>query len=208
MSPAAGRPKVKICGISTAETYEAAATADYIGFVFFPPSPRFITPGRAAALATGPALHVGLFVDPSDSQVAEALDAVDLDVLQLVAPAARVAALRAAFGRPVWRAVGVHGRSDLPTALDGDALLLDAKPPAGATRPGGNAVAFDWSILAGWQPPGPWLLAGGLTPGNVAEAAAITHAPAVDVSSGVETAPGVKDPVRIAAFLQAARAGW
>ncbi len=197
--------RIKICGISTPDAYEAAHTADYIGFVFFPPSPRFVTPVRAAALATGPAVHVGLFVDPTDAQVAETIDAFDLDILQLVAAPARVAAIRAAFGRPVWRAVGVHAASDLPAAMDADALLLDARPPPGATRPGGNAVAFDWSLLAGWHAPGPWLLAGGLHPGNVAAATAATGAPAVDVSSGVERAPGVKDPALIEAFLRAAR---
>ena len=197
---------VKICGISTPDAYEAAATADYVGFVFFPPSPRFVTPARAAALATGSARHVGLFVDPTDTQVAEVLDAVRLDILQLVAPPERIAAIRARFGLPVWRAVGVRTRADLPGTMAADALLLDARPPPGATRPGGNAVAFDWSILAGWRAPGPWLLAGGLTPGTVAAAVATTGAPAVDVSSGVERAPGVKDPVLIDAFLRAARA--
>ncbi len=201
-------PQVKICGITTPDAYEAASRADYVGFVFFPRSPRFIIPSEAARLATGPARHVGLFVDPTDAQVAATLDAIHLDVLQLVASPVRVAALRAAFGRPVWRATGIHGACDLPRAMDGaDALLLDAKPPPGADRPGGNAVAFDWSLLAGWQPPGPWLLAGGLNPGNVAAATATLCPPAVDVSSGVETAPGIKSPALIEAFLRAVRAG-
>ena len=204
--PSPSTTQIKICGISTPETYEAAATADYIGFVFFPPSPRFIQPARAAALATGPVLHVGLFVDPTDAQLTEILDAVDLDILQLVAPPARIAALRARFGRPVWRVVGIHDAADLPSTPDADAHLLDAKAPPGATRPGGNARSFDWSLLAGWHAPGPWLLAGGLTPRNVAAAVATTQAPAVDVSSGVERAPGVKDPVLIEAFLRAVRA--
>lgn len=199
-------PQVKICGITTPDAYEAAATAEYIGFNFFPSSPRFLTPARAAALATGPAQHVGLFVDPTDAEIAEALDAIELDILQLYASAARAASLRARLGRPVWRAVGVQARTDLPLAMDGaDALLLDAKPPSGATRPGGNAVVFDWPLLSGWHAPGPWLLAGGLTPANVAAAIAATGPPAVDVSSGVETGPGVKDPALIAAFLRAAR---
>jgi phosphoribosylanthranilate isomerase len=179
-----------------------------VGFVFFPPSPRFVTPAQAAALArqTGPA-RVGLFVDPTDDAIAATLAAIDLDVLQLVATAGRTADIRSRFGRPVWRALGVSRAADLPTALDGaDALLLDAKPPPDATRPGGNARAFDWALLRGWTAPGPWLLAGGLTPGNVAAAIAATQAPAVDVSSGVERAPGVKDPALIEAFLHAARA--
>ncbi len=177
--------------------------------MFFPPSPRYVTPAQAAALAAsgGPA-RVGLFVDPGDDLVSATLDAVALDVLQVVATPSRAVALRARFGRPVWRAVGIGSAADLPAAMDGaDALLLDARPPAQATRPGGNAVAFDWTVLRGWLPPGPWLLAGGLTPGNVAHALAQTAASAVDVSSGVETAPGVKDPALIEAFIRAVRGG-
>ena len=172
-----------------------------------PPSPRFILPAAAAAIATRPApATVGLFVDPADQTIEDTLAAFTLDVLQVVASPARVAALRARFGRPVWRAVGIRCAADLPASLDGaDALLLDAKPPATGTRPGGNATPFDWSLLQGWTAPGDWLLAGGLTPDNVAAALAATGAPAVDVSSGVERSPGVKDPARITAFIQAAR---
>ena len=198
---------VKICGVSTPDAYEAAYNADYIGFVFFPPSPRCVTPKAAAALASpsGPAC-VGLFVDPVDELIAETLAAVNLEVLQVVAAPARIAELRARFGREVWRAVGVASQADLPTGLDGaDALLLDAKAPANALLPGGNAHPFDWSVLLGWQAPGPWLLAGGLTPGTVAGAIAQTGARAVDVSSGVERSRGVKDPALIEAFIQAAR---
>ena len=199
--------RVKICGLTTPEAVEAAASADYIGFVFFPPSPRYVTPARASALAAGAAARVGLFVEPTDAEVGEALDAIGLDVLQVVASPQRAAALRVRFGRPVWRAVGVDGAADLPTGLEGaDALLLDAKAAPCATRPGGNAIAFDWSALRGWHAPGPWLLAGGLHPGNVAAAIAATGAPAVDVSSGVERSPGIKDPALIAAFLSAVRA--
>ncbi len=199
--------QIKICGISTPDAYEAAARADYVGFVFFPPSPRYVTPAGARLLAVSPVAHVGLFVNPADAHIEAALEAIDLDVLQLVATSpSRAAAIRRTFGRPVWRAIGIQTGADLPVALEGaDAVLLDAKPPAGASRPGGNAASFDWSVLSGWDAPGPWVLAGGLTPGNVAAAIAATAAPAVDVSSGVERAPGVKDPAMIAAFLQAAR---
>lgn len=200
--------RVKICGIKNPAAYEAARAADWVGFVFFPPSPRFVTPTEAAALARrGGPLHVGLFVDPDDAAIADTLSVVSLDVLQVVASVARAAELRVRFGLPVWRAVGVAAAADLPTALDGsDALLLDA-PAAGSPLPGGNASAFDWAILRGWTAPGPWLLAGGLTPDNVSAAIAQTGTPAVDVSSGVESARGVKDPARIAAFLAAARDG-
>ena len=155
-------PKVKICGIRTPDAYEAAASADYVGFVFFPPSPRFVTPATARALAVGHMQHVGLFVDPADDQIAEVLDSAALDILQLYdTTAERAAAIRARFDRPVWRAIGVRAMSDLPASLDGaDAVLLDAKAPAGASRPGGNARTFDWSMLSGWRAPGAWLLAG------------------------------------------------
>ena len=201
-------PRVKICGINTPEAYEAAANADWIGFVFFPPSPRAVTPGQAAAIARpgGPA-QVGLFVDPTDEAIAEALDAVSLDVLQLVGSPARAAAVRTRFGRPVWRAVAVAGAGDLPgRADDADALLLDAKAPVNSVIPGGNAISFDWALLRGWAAPLPWVLAGGLTPTTVGNAVARTGAPAVDVSSGVERARGVKDPALIEAFISAARA--
>ena len=175
--------------------------------MFFPPSPRYLTPQRAADLVrpAGPA-RVGLFVDPTDALVADTLAVFPLDMLQVVASAKRAVELKARFGLPVWRAVGIRARADLPDSLGGaDAVLLDAKPPPGATRPGGNAVSFDWTMLQGWSPPGPWMLAGGLDPGNVAAAITATHAPAVDVSSGVERAPGVKDPALIEAFIHAVR---
>ncbi len=199
--------QVKICGLSTPETVAAAAAADWIGFVFFQHSPRFVTPAQAAELAVhARPQRVGLFVEPTDADIADTLAALRLDVLQVIAGVDRAAAIRAQFGVPVWRAVPVSTAADLPGAMSGvDALLLDAKAPADATRPGGNATAFDWTILHGWAAPGPWLLAGGLHPGNVAAAIAATGAPAVDVSSGVENAPGVKNPALIAAFIEAAR---
>jgi phosphoribosylanthranilate isomerase len=132
---------------------------------------------------------------------------VRLDVLQVYDGRERCAALRARFGLPVWRAVGVAAAADLPAAAEGvDGFVIEARPPEGATRPGGNAAAFDWSILRGWRAPLPWLLAGGLTPANVAEAIRATGAPAVDVSSGVERESGKKDPELIRAFVAAARA--
>jgi len=203
--------RIKICGINDPAALAAAAEAgaDWIGFVFFPPSPRSITPAQAAALAAPapPGLpRAGLFVDPTDDAVAATLAAVRLDALQVYGHDVPAARLRARFGLPVWRAVGVASRSDLPTeAHEADMLVIEAKPPEGATRPGGNAASFDWSILAGWRPPAPWVLAGGLTPDNVAAAIAATGAPMVDVSSGVERQPGRKDPALIRAFVANAR---
>jgi phosphoribosylanthranilate isomerase len=199
--------RVKICGINSPDAYEAAASADWVGFVFFPPSPRFVTPARAAVLSAAPGPpRVGLFVEPTDAVIAETLAEVGLDALQVHAAPERVAAIRARFGMPVWRVVGIDRPDDLPTdAAGADALLLDAKAPSGAPVPGGNAQRFDWSMLRGWIAPAPWLLAGGLTPGNVAGAIAATGAPAVDVSSGVESARGVKDPALIEEFLRAVR---
>ncbi len=204
--------KVKICGVNTPGAFDAAAGAgaDWAGFVFFARSPRAVSASEAAALSArleGGPRRVGLFVDPTDAAVAAVLATVKLDVLQVYATAERAAALRARFDLPVWLACGVASRLHLPaTALSVDALVLEAKPPAAASRPGGNAARFDWSLLAGWKAPAPWLLAGGLHAGNVAEAIRMAGAPAVDVSSGVETAPGVKDPALIRAFIAAARA--
>ena len=202
--------RVKICGLNDPASFAAAvdAGAAWVGFVFFPPSPRAVTRAQAAALSAtrpgGPG-RVGLFVDPADSDIAAVLDAVKLDALQLYTDAARAAAIGARFGRPVWRAIGVATPADLPAEAGAAArFVIEAKPPRGATRPGGNAVAFDWPILRGWTPPAPWILAGGLTPETVAGAIAASGAEAVDVSSGVETAPGVKDPARIRSFIAAA----
>jgi len=212
------RAGVKICGINDAAGFDAVieAGADWIGFAFYPPSPRYVTPAAARALSDrhanagqgGPA-RVGLFVDPTEDAIAATLDQVPLDVLQLYGRIADIAALRARFGLPVWRAVGVDRAEDLPDDNRGaDRLLIEAKPPAGATRPGGNAVSFDWRLLRGWHAPAPWILAGGLTPANVAAAIAETGAMAVDVSSGVEKAKGVKDPDLIRAFVRNARAAF
>jgi phosphoribosylanthranilate isomerase len=147
-----------------------------------------------------------LFVNPTEAMIAEALAEVALDILQLYATPTIARDLGVRFDRPVWRAVGVSSAADLPQALDGaDALLIEAKPPPDATRPGGNAVRFDWTLTHDWKAPGPWLLAGGLDPDNVAEAIRLSGASAVDVSSGVERAKGVKDSALIRAFIQAAR---
>ena len=205
------RVRVKICGINSPEAFDSAADAgaDWVGFVFFPPSPRFVTPAQAAALSArrdGGPLRVGLFVGPTDDEVAAALAAVKLDVLQLYAGPERVRVLRERFGVPVWRAVGVAAADELPTRLDGaDGFVVEAKAPVGATRPGGNAAALDWALTDGWRAPGRWVLAGGLTPENVGDAIRLSDAAAVDVSSGVERARGVKDSARIQTFVDAAR---
>ena len=208
--------QVKICGLNDAAGYDAAvaAGADYIGFVFYPPSPRAVSPAQAAALAArhqGGPRRVGLLVDATDAEIEAILAAVPLDILQLHGDETpnRAAAVRLRFGLPVMKALGIAEAADLAQlaryAPVVDMFLLDAKPPPGAALPGGNAASFDWTLLAGQAIPRPWLLAGGLTPGNVAAAIGLSGAPGVDVSSGVELARGVKDPARIHAFIQAAR---
>ncbi len=211
--------RVKICGVRDTAALAAAAEAgaELIGLVFFPRSPRAITLDAAATLTAccpeaGPKL-VGLFVDPAEEDLTAVLRRVRLDWIQLHGrePPDRVAALRARFGLPVLKAVGVASRAEAEDAVAAyapvaDALLFDAKPPPGATRPGGNAVAIEAAMLAGLACPVPWLLAGGLTPDTVAEAIRASGAPGVDVSSGVERAPGEKDPALIRAFVSAARA--
>ena len=207
--------RVKICGLSTPDTVDAAveAGADWIGFVFVPASPRAVTPAQAAVLAAraeGGPLRVGLFVSPNDEDVAATLASIALDALQIHATPERSAEIRRRFGIPVWHAVGIAAKSDLPAGTAGiDGFLLDAKPsPARQALglPGGNAEPFDWSIPRGWSAPLPWMLAGGLTPANVAAAIRDSGAPAVDVSSGVERSRGVKDAALIRAFVTAARA--
>ena len=209
--------RVKICGLTSAAAVEAAAQAGaaYGGFVHFPKSPRHLEADRIAELAAhAPAglCKVILTVNPSDALL-EALTAGPADMLQLHGRESveRVAEIRARFGLPVMKAVGVGSADDLP-ALDAyarvaDQLLVDAKPAPGADLPGGNGLAFDWRLIAGRRWPVPWMLAGGLTPDNVAEAVRLTGATQVDVSSGVESAPGVKDPALIRAFVAAAQRG-
>lgn len=204
----------KICGLTSHEAVAAAAAggAAYYGFVFFDKSPRSLSPAQAAPLADevppGRA-RVGLFVNASDSEIEAVLQAAPLDMLQLHGGESpeRVAAVKARFGLPVMKALGIAGADDLaqiePMSQVADQLLIDARPPKGAALPGGNGLSFDWRLIAGRRWTVPWLLAGGLTPGNVAQAVNLTATRQVDVSSGVESAPGVKDPAMIAAFLAA-----
>lgn len=210
------RVSIKICGITEPETLEAtiAARADYVGFNFYPPSPRFLSLDAAArlgALAGDSIAKVALFVDADDHTIAEAVAAGKIDILQLhgAETPERVAELKIRFGLPVWKVLPVAAGRDVGMATAyrdaADFILFDAKTPKGAL-PGGMGLAFDWSLLALYRGATPWGLAGGLTPANVAEAIRTTHAPLVDTSSGVESAPGVKDPSKIAAFCEAVRA--
>lgn len=214
--PGSKHRDVKICGLKDARAIDAAAAAgaDMLGFVFFPASPRAVTPAEAGALLAGRSggpLCVGLFVDADDAQLAETLAAAPLDILQLHGSEtpARCAAIRARFGLPVMKALGIATRADLALLPEYapvvDRLLLDAKPAPDAPLPGGNAHPFEWSLLSGEAVPRPWLLAGGLTPGNVTRAIRAAGAPGVDVSSGVESARGVKDAGLIRAFVSAVR---
>jgi phosphoribosylanthranilate isomerase len=207
---------VKICGLSSAATLDAAleARADMVGFVFFEPSPRNLSLAQARSLATrvrGRAQKVALTVDADDAKLEAIVDALAPDILQLHGKESpqRVRAIRARFGIPIMKAIGIAARGDLERshvyAEAADTLLFDAKPAPEAVLPGGNGRAFDWSILSDFAAEQPWMLSGGLDAGTVAEALAATGAGGVDVSSGVESAPGVKDPARIAAFVGAVR---
>jgi phosphoribosylanthranilate isomerase len=208
--------KVKICGLTDEEAASVAAEAgaDYVGVVFFPASPRHVSIERAAEVlefVPREVLKVGLFVDPDDALLDSVMDNVRLDYLQLHGAESpeRVEAIRQEYGMPVIKALGIADVADLDKALVyaqvADTLLFDAKPADSAGRPGGNAQAFDWTLLKGRKWPCPWLLAGGLTPDNVAEAIRLSGAKAVDVSSGVESAPGVKDHALIRKFIAAAK---
>jgi phosphoribosylanthranilate isomerase len=206
------RVLVKICGVSTPEAAAAAVEggAGMVGLAFFAKSPRYVTPERAIELARAvPVRKVGFFVDADDAAIDAALPALDLLQLHGHETPERVADLRKRTGKPVIKAVPLAVAADVAAArrYEGaaDWLLFDAKPAPGAPRPGGNGVPFDWTLLAGTTWTVPWLLSGGLTPENVAAAVQATGAEAVDVSSGVESAPGRKDLGRIAAFLDAVR---
>ncbi len=209
---------VKICGLNTPDSLRAAidAGAGYIGFMFYPRSPRALTAQQAGALAltVPPGVRlVGVFVDPTDEDIAEVLRAVRLDVIQLHGreTPARVAEVRARTGKPVFKAVAIAGPEDVALAHTyedtADFLLFDAKPPKAMplALPGGNGLAFDWNLIAGESWKRGWILSGGLTPENVAGAVEQSGARFVDVSSGVEDRPGVKNPAKIEAFVTAAR---
>lgn len=210
--------RVKICGLSTPETVTAAAEAgaDYIGFVFYARSPRHVSPARAAELAKlAPAevLKVALVVDADDKTIGEIMDSLRPDILQLHGAETpdRLCEIKSRFGVTLMKAVAVAGPEDLGRISvyrdSADLLLFDAKPPKSMPQalPGGNGLVFDWTLIAGQKPELPWMLSGGLTAENVGEAIRITGAEAVDVSSGVEDAPGRKNPELIRKFIRAAK---
>lgn len=211
------RIAVKICGLSTPETLDAALKggASHVGFVHFAKSPRHVEAERLAALAArvpGHVQKVGVVVNPDDAMIEMLMQAGRLDALQLHGsePPDRVAAIRTRFpGLNLWKAIPVKTTADIASAARyadiADLILFDAKTPDHADLPGGMGLRFDWSLLSGYRASGPWGLSGGLDPDNVAEAIRITRAPLVDVSSGVESAPGIKDVDKIAAFCKAAR---
>ncbi|WP_299830050.1 phosphoribosylanthranilate isomerase [uncultured Roseobacter sp.] len=208
---------VKICGLRTPEDVAAVAGAgaSYCGFTFFTKSPRSIgfDDARALAIASPPGLaKVALTVDADDAFLDDLTRQVPLDMLQLHGHETpeRVAAVKARYGLPVMKAVGIADADDL-AELDrylkvADQILVDAKPPKTSELPGGNGLTFDWRLVAGRRWPVPWMLAGGLTPDNVAEAIALTGAKQVDVASGVESAPGIKDHDMVRSFVHAAKA--
>ena len=209
---------VKLCGLSRPQDVSAAAAAGarYVGFTFFEKSPRNVSLTTAAALAHAVPdgiCKVALTVNASDEDLDALLASVPIDMLQLHGSEQpdRVHHVKTRYGLPVMKAIGVADAQDLPQ-LDSyagvaDQILVDAKPPRGGVLPGGNGLAFDWRLIAGRRWAVPWMLAGGLTPDNVAEAIRVTGTRQVDVSSGVEGSPGVKDPARMAAFVKAAVEG-
>jgi phosphoribosylanthranilate isomerase len=208
--------KVKICGLKTEAGLEAAldSGADYVGLVFFPPSPRHVAPAAAKALADkarNRAAIVALLVDPDDALIDTVMASVAPDLLQLHGEETprRVADIRRRWRTAVMKAIRVETSQDARAALAYreavDLILFDARPPEDSTRPGGNGAPFDWRTLLGVKDQVPFVLSGGLTPENVAEAIRVTAAPAVDVSSGVERRPGEKDPGLIRRFLRAAK---
>jgi phosphoribosylanthranilate isomerase len=208
---------VKICGLSTPETLDVAlrAGADMVGFVFFAASPRHIGLNMAAGLgrqARGRALKVALTVDADDATLANIVEALQPDILQLHGKetVARLRDIKQTFGLQVMKAIAVETPADLASlagyAAVADRILFDARAPAEATRPGGLGAVFDWHVLENLDLKRPFMVSGGLHAGNVAEAVRVSRAGGVDVSSGVERTPGVKDPEMIRAFIRAARA--
>lgn len=209
--------RTKICGLTRPGDVSAAcaAGAAYLGFNFFRRSPRYVSFDRARQLAADVPegiAKVALVVDADDAVLDALTEIVPVDILQLHGSETpeRLAEVKTRYGLPVMKTVGIATADDLPLldsyARAADLLLVDAKPPKGADRPGGNAITFDWQLIAGRRWPVPWLLAGGLTPGNVAGAIRLTGANQVDVASGVESAPGEKDAALIRAFIDSARA--
>jgi phosphoribosylanthranilate isomerase len=202
---------IKICGINSEGSFDAAveAGADCIGFVFFERSPRFVMPKQAARLSArhkGGPRRIGLFVAPRPEEIAEVLDTTELDALQIYGDIELCRAMGTKFNLPVWQAIAVRDRADLPVQYEGvQRFVIEGRAPENATRPGGNASKVDWPVLRGWKAPRKWMLAGGLTADNVAEAIIASRATAVDVSSGVESLPGVKSPVLIRRFIGNAR---
>lgn len=208
---------VKICGLFTRETLDAAlaAGADMVGFVFFPPSPRHLGLEAARELgrqAKGRAAKVALTVDADDATLENIVETLAPDLLQLHGKetTARVRDIKAKFKLPIMKVIAVETGPDLAVlpgyASVADRILFDARAPKGATRPGGLGAVFDWQLLAGLELQLPYMVSGGLTAANVAEAVRVTRAGGVDVSSGVESAPGIKDPEMIRSFIRAARA--
>ena len=208
---------VKICGLATVKDVHACAQAgaNYMGLVFFEKSPRNISIPAARELSLAAPLglaKVALVVNPSDAELDAITQTVPLDMIQLHGKETpeRVAQVKARYGLPVMKAVGIADADDLPKLESyfgvADQILVDAKPPQGGELPGGNGLSFDWRLIAGRRWPCPWMLAGGLIPDNVAEAIKMTGTTQVDVSSGVEDAPGIKSPDLIQKFVQSSRA--
>lgn len=207
---------VKICGLTRETDVDAAvdAGANLVGFVFFPPSPRSISVARAAELTKRvpkDVIKVALSVDADDALLADITANAGIDMMQFHGsePPQRVAEARARYGLPMMKALAIAGAEDVDRARRYEAvadwLMFDAKPPRSATRPGGNALAFDWQLVAGESWEKPWLLAGGLTPENVREAVRVSGAAALDVSSGVEDEPGIKNAGKIRQFIVMAK---
>ena len=206
---------VKICGVNSEPALEAAIEngARYVGFNFFPPSPRFLMPTMAASLSAqaSSVTRVGVFVDPRIDSLDDILMHVPLDMIQLHGHESpeEVEAIRYTFRLPVIKALGIRTAKDFEQVEEyasvADMLLFDAKAPDGAKLPGGNALSFDWALMSGRSFPLPWGLSGGLHAGNVAAAVRASKAPLLDVSSGVESAPGRKDPEKVRRLIAAAR---